>query len=152
MKYYLIWEESGVQKKKSYSSKPGMVYWKKKIVSLLGEDAIIEEGKELPSENGDEEPKKVVMTEKEIPLGLVDKEKSQLSDEKTGRFLLSNWNTKTESYTSRIYGSLTDKKRVIEPDGTISLEGDDIVKKHDKDKGIFTLTDGRKFSVGGWPV
>ena len=26
------------------------------------------------------------------------------------------------------------------------------IKKHDKEKGIYTLTDGRKFSVMGWPV
>jgi hypothetical protein len=152
MKYYVIWEESGVKKKKTYSSKPGVAYWKKKIVSLLGEKAIIEEGQELPAENEDEEPKKVVMTEKEKPLGPVDEEKTKLSPDKTGKFVLSNWNSQTGTYTSRIYGTLTDKKRVIEPDGSISLEGDDIIKKHDKEKGIYTLTDGRKFSVMGWPV
>lgn len=152
MKYYVIWEESGVKKKKTYSSKPGVAYWKKKIVSLLGEKAIIEEGQEIETKEKDEAPKKVVLKEKEKPLGPVDTEKTIMSSDNTGRFVLSNWNPKTKSYTSRIYGTLTTKRRVIEPDGSVSLEGDDIVKKHDKEKGIFTLTDGRKFTVMGWPV
>jgi len=152
MKYYVIWEESGVKKKKTYSSKPGVAYWKKKIIGLLGEKAILEEGQEIESKETDEEPKKVVLKEKEEPLGPVDTEKTNMSPDKTGRFVLSNWNPKTKTYTSRIYGSMTDQRKVIEPDGSISLEGDDIIKKHDKEKGIFTLTDGRKFTVMGWPV
>ena len=50
-----------------------------------------------------------------------------------------------------MYGSYNQNiKRVIEPDGTISLEGPDIVKKIEKDTFYRVLTDGRKFDANGW--
>ena len=63
----------------------------------------------------------------------------------------SNWNAKKGEYTSRMYGSFNDILRVIEPDGVISLQGNDIIQSTDK-KNIRTLTDGRRFDCSGWPV
>lgn len=63
----------------------------------------------------------------------------------------SNWNAKKGEYTSRMYGSFNDILRVIEPDGVISLQGNNIIQSVDK-KNIRTLTDGRRFDCMGWPV
>ena len=65
--------------------------------------------------------------------------------------IISNWNAKKGEYTSRMYGSLNDIIRVIEPDGVISLQGNNIIQSVDK-KNVRTLTDGRKFDGMGWPV
>ena len=149
MKYYVIWEESGVKKKKTYSSKPGVAYWKKKIIKELGEKCVLDEGKELVSESG--EKKEFSETKKEPMLGPIDQLNSRLNDVPTGRFIMSNWNQKKRAYQSRMYGGLNNYLKVIEPDGTISLQGQNIIKSTDK-KNIRTLTDGRKFDGMGWPV
>ena len=65
--------------------------------------------------------------------------------------IISNWNAKKGEYTSRMYGSLNDIIRVIEPDGVISLQGNNIIQSVDK-KNVRTLTDGRRFDCAGWPV
>lgn len=155
MKYYIIWEESGVKKKKTYSSKPGVSYWKKKIVGLLGENAILEEGEEKTEVETVEKPKKEAKKStgfNKVASVSSETKKSTENSKKNKDFNQSNWNPVKNEYTSRMYNSFNDTVRVIEPDDTISLQGNDIIKKHDKERGIYTLTDGRKFTVSGWPA
>lgn len=146
-RHYIKWVEKGEQKTKSYSSKQGLSYHRKKVVKLLGEDAILEEG----ITTGEDE---ISLSVKEKPLGKIDTEHSRLdADGTTGGFVLSNWNTVTKSYTSRVYGSLNDFIKIIEPDGSISLNGyaEEIIRKIDK-KGNRIFVDGRVFDPMGWPV
>ena len=148
--YYIKWKDAdGKEQVKTYAGVAGRNYWKKKIIKELGEKYIIDEGKELVSDTG--EKKKFSENEKEPMLGPIDQLHSRLNDAPTGRFIMSNWNQKKKVYQSRMYGGLNNYLKVIEPDGTISLQGQNIIKSTDK-KNIRTLTDGRRFDGMGWPV
>ena len=86
-------------------------------------------------------------------LGPVDPKLSRCEGDIKGTIIHSNWNPVTKSYTSRMYGSYNEKiKRIVEPDGSISLEGDSIVDHIEKGTFYRVLTDGRKFDAYGWPV
>jgi hypothetical protein len=148
--YYIKWKDAdGKEQVKTYAGVAGRNYWKNKIIKELGEKCIIDEGKELVSESG--EKKEFSETEKEPLLGPIDQLNSRLNDVPTGKFIMSNWNQKKKVYQSRMYGGLNNYLKVIEPDGTISLQGSNIIKSTDK-KNIRTLTDGRRFDCAGWPV
>ena len=86
-----------------------------------------------------------------IPPVEVDDHFSRISEIGKGQNILSNWNANKGEYQSRMYGSFNDILRVIEPDGTISLQGNNIIVSTDK-KNVRTLTDGRRFDCMGWPV
>lgn len=146
--YYIKWKgKRGKHHTKSYGSIAGRNYWEQKIRKEFGNDAVIELGKESIV-NG--KTQTFAEGKKEKLLGPVDLDNSRMSGERTRRFVLSNWNWKTQTYTSRLYGGLNEYYKVIEPDGTISLEGRDIIKST---KGkVRTLTDGRKFDLVGWVV
>lgn len=153
MGFYIKWNENGQEQEKSYDSKAGLLYRRKAIIKKLGQKAIIEEGQTV----GDGSEKKKLVSHSNSSkvdlLGPVDTKLSRCEGEIKGTIVHSNWNEKTKSYTSRMYGSYNQNvKRVIEPDGTISLEGPDIVKKIEKDTFYRVLTDGRKFDAYGWPV
>ena len=153
MGFYIKWNENGQEHEKSYDSKAGLLYRRKAIIKKLGQKAIVEEGQTVS--NGSEKKKLVShsMDRKVDLLGPVDAKLSKCEGEIKGTIIHSNWNQKTKSYTSRLYGSYNQNiKRVIEPDGSISLEGSDIVKKIEKDTFYRVLTDGRKFDAFGWPV
>ena len=83
-------------------------------------------------------------------LGAFDTNNSRMSETKTRILIQSNFNPKVRMYQSRLYGGLFDKYKVIEPDGTCTLEGQDIGTLQ-KD-GTFKTNDGRVFDVMGWPV
>jgi len=146
--YYINWKgKRGKKLTKTYSSIAGRNYWEQKIRKEFGDNAITGMGKEFTI---DGKTQKMPEGESEKLLGPIDLNNSQISGEPTRRFVLSNWNVDAKKYTSRLYGGLNDAHKVVEPDGTISLEGVDIIKST---KGnIRTLTDGRKFYIGGWPV
>lgn len=153
--FYIIWQdENGDEQRKDYSAAGGRNYWKEKIVNTLGAKAVIEEGKEATvQEGGKTIVKKFVDNEREKLLGPVDQELSIFGTAPIkGRFVMSNWNTQTRTYTSRLYGGLNDMFKVIEPDGAITLSGQDIIKRTDKETGTRTMIDGRKFTNGGWPI
>ena len=42
--------------------------------------------------------------------------------------------------------------KIVEPDGYISLHGTNIIKSTDKETGVRTFIDGRKFTAMGWPI
>ena len=154
--FYIIWkDENGEEQRKDYSAAGGRNYWKEKIVKTLGASAIIEEGKEaMVTEGGKTVAKKFVENEKEKLLGPIDGELSifGLAPEGEKRFVMSNWNTQTRTYTSRVYGGLNGMYKIVEPDGYISLHGTNIIKSIDKETGVRTFTDGRKFTSAGWPL
>ena len=154
--HYIIWkDENGEEQRKDYSAAGGRNYWKEKIVKTLGGSAIIEEGKEaMVTEGGKTVTKKFVENEKEKLLGPIDGELSifGLAPEGEKRFVMSNWNTQTRTYTSRVYGGLNGMYKIVEPDGYISLHGTNIIKSTDKETGVRTFTDGRKFTAAGWPL
>jgi len=151
MGFYIKWEENGQEHEKSYDSKAGLLYRRKAIIKKFGQEAILEEGQTVS--DGTKKEKTVKLSNKVDLLGPVDTKLSRCEGEIKGTIVHSNWNEKTKSYTSRMYGSYNQNiKRVIEPDGTISLEGPDIVKKIEKDTFYRVLTDGRKFDAYGWPV
>ena len=153
--FYIVWQdENGDEQRKDYSAASGRNYWKDKIVNTLGAKAIIEEGKEASvQEGGKTIVKKFVENEKEKLLGPIDQELSIFGTAAVkGRFVMSNWNTQTRTYTSRLYGGLNDMFKVIEPDGAITLSGQNIIKKTDKETGERTMVDGRKFTNAGWPI
>ena len=151
MGFYIKWEENGQEHEKSYDSKAGLLYRRKAIIKKFGQEAILEEGQTVS--DGTKKEKTVKLSNKVDLLGPVDTKLSRCEGEIKGTIVHSNWIEKTKSYTSRMYGSYNQNiKRVIEPDGTISLEGPDIVKKIEKDTFYRVLTDGRKFDAYGWPV
>ena len=153
MGFYIKWNENGQEHEKNYDSKAGLLYRRKAIIKKLGQKAIVEEGQTVS--DGSEKKKLVShsMDRKVDLLGPVDAKLSKCEGEIKGTIIHSNWNQQTKSYTSRLYGSYNQNiKRVIEPDGSISLEGSDIVKKIEKDTFYRVLTDGRKFDAFGWPV
>ena len=154
--FYIVWkDENGDEQRKDYSAAGGRNYWKEKIVKTLGASAIIEEGKEaMVTEGGKTVAKKFIENEKEKLLGPIDGELSifGLAPEGEKRFVMSNWNTATRTYTSRVYGGLNGMYKIVEPDGYISLHGTNIIKSTDKETGIRTFTDGRKFTAAGWPL
>ena len=155
--HYIIWkDENGEEQRKDYSAAGGRNYWKEKIIKTLGESAVIEEGKEiLVEEGGKQVSKKILENQREELLGPVDMALSIFGMEPTKRrFVMSNWNPFSKSYTSRLYGGMNDLFKVIEPDGYISLHGhkSKVIKHLDKETGIRTLTDGRQFTGQGWPI
>jgi hypothetical protein len=83
-------------------------------------------------------------------LGAFDTVNSRMSETKTGVLVQSNFNPKVKMYQSRLYGGLFDMYKVVEPDGTTTLYGQDIGSRQ-KD-GTFKTTDGRTFDTMGWPV
>ena len=151
MGFYIKWEENGQEYEKSYDSKAGLLYRRKSVIKKFVQEAILEEGQTVS--DGSKKEKTVKLSNKVDLLGPVDPSLSQCAGEVRSTIVHSNWNEKTKSYTSRMYGSYNQNvKRVIEPDGSISLEGPDIVKKIEKDTFYRVLTDGRKFDAYGWPV
>jgi len=155
--YYIIWkDENGEEQRKDYSAAGGRTYWKEKLLKQFGKQCIVEEGREGLVDDGTGKKVKHVVKEgvPEKPLGPVDEELSifGLAPKGEKRFVLSNWNTSTRTYTSRLYGGLNDMFKVVEPDGYISIQGQNIIKKTDKETGVRTLTDGRKFTAMGWPI
>ena len=153
MGYYIKWEENGNEVEKSYDSKAGLLYRRKAIIKKYGGKAILEEGQDVGQGS---EKKKVVgydASNKLSLLGPVDPKLSRCEGDIKGTIVHSNWNPATNTYTSRMYGSYNEKiKRIVEPDGSISLEGDSIVDHIEKGTYYRVLTDGRKFDVYGWPV
>ena len=156
--YYIVWkDENGAEQRKDYSAAGGRSYWKEKLIKQLGKDAIIEEGREAFVDDGNGNKVKHV-TKEGVPeklLGPVDEELSIFGLAPKGegrRFVLSNWNTETRTYTSRVYGGLNGMYKIVEPDGYISLHGTNIIKSTDKETGVRTFVDGRKFTAMGWPL
>ena len=149
--YYIKWRDAGGKEQtKTYAGVAGRNYWEKKIIKELGESAILDMGKEI-ADSTTKKTKRVSDTEKAPLLGPIDQYHSRISEVPTGSFVISNWNPYKKAYMSRMYGSLNDILKVIEPDGAISLQGNKIVKSTDKNN-IRTLTDGRRFDMMGWPV
>ena len=129
--YYIKWKDAkGKEQVKTYAGIAGRNYWKNKIIKELGDKCIVDEGKELVTESGASQ--KFSESEKEPLLGPIDQYHSRLSDVPTGRFVMSNWNQKKKVYQSRMYGGLNNYLKVIEPDGAISLQGQNIIKSTDK--------------------
>jgi len=154
--FYIVWkDENGKEQRKDYSAAGGRTYWKEKLITTLGKECIIEEGKEAYVEEGGKKVKKTfIESEKEKLLGPIDEELSifGLAPKGEKRFVMSNWNTDTRTYTSRVYGGLNGMYKIIEPDGYISLHGQNIIKSTDKETGVRTFIDGRKFTAAGWPL
>lgn len=141
VEYYILYDDArGVEKEKIYKTKKGY----ENALTKMG-DSVIEHGV-----NDETRHEKAKENRKSPLLGSIDSEHSRMQTERLTKIVQSNFNPKTKTYTSRIYSSLTGRNSVIEPDGSVSLEGKDIVKS-DKN-GILTLTDGRKFYRDGWPV
>lgn len=151
MNHFIRWMENGEKKEKIYNSQAGVLYRKKAIIRKFGEDCILEIGKtdeSVPSATAER------VVPKPKLLGPIDPELSRCGDEPTGKIVHSNWNNKTKTYTSRVYGTYGKNVRIVEPDGSVSLEGtgNSIVRTIEKDTYYRVMTDGRKFDAFGWPV
>ena len=152
MGYYIKWNESGNEVEKTYDSKAGLLYRRKAVIKKFGQKAIIEEGQSVGE--GSEKKKLVSHSAEKLELrGPIDPALSRCNGDVKGTIVHSNWNNNTKSYTSRLYGTYNaNVVRVVEPDGTISLEGPKIVDHIEKGTFYRVLTDGRKFDAYGWPV
>jgi hypothetical protein len=146
-KFYVEYVDSdGSTIDKGYASKGGYEY----AVQRMRNQGIKVEDHGAYGPKG----KKVSNLHAEGPVmkGPIDMAYSQMSEEKTRTIVQSNFHPIIKRYTSRLYGGLNGMMKVVEPDGNWSLSGQKIVKKTDKETGIRTLTDGRTFTAGGWPV
>lgn len=153
--FVIKWKENGKTQEKTYDSKAGLQYRRRQIIKKHGEKAILSEVQTAGTGKN--------MVEIEVggrseagPRGKIDPNLSQVDpDNKNIHVVESNWNNKVGAYTSRMYGKDFGRGyRVLEPDGSISLEGyiEEVVKKRSKDTGNVTLSDGRTFDGSGWPV
>ena len=145
VKFYIDFKEGRKKKEtKEFTSKQGyekaLVRIRKNTKMKVVEHGKYDrKGKRIATEDG---PPKL--------LGAFDTANSRMSETKTRVLVQSNFNPKVKMYQSRLYGGLFDVYKVIEPDGTCTLYGQDIGTRQ-KD-GTFKTTDGRTFGAGGWPV
>ena len=152
--FVIKWKENGKTHEKTYDSKAGLQYRRRQIIKKFGEKAILSEVQATGT--GDNQVEINVGKGTKEPLrGKIDPGLSRIDDSGSQvRLVESNWNQKTKSYTSRMYGADFGRSYyIMEPDGSVSLKGsfEELIKNRDKKTLVYNMPDGRKFD-GSWPV
>lgn len=157
--FTIKWKENGDTFEKTYDTKAGLDYRRRSIVKKFGKEAIVSESKLVKNDDGTTVEIGAGKTNKaEAMKGPVDENLAIMGagpNDTAPRLQLSNWNHKTKSYTSRMYGADFGRSvRVIEPDGQVSLQGprNKVVKHVIKGSYLNVLSDGRVFDAFGWAV
>jgi hypothetical protein len=155
--FYIEWVDSdGQTLRKEYKGQGGRDTWRSKIIDQLGTRSIVGEGIDtiITDQDGNKNKTTYKQDSVEKLLGPVDMTLTKMEDLEKGqrlkRFVITSWNSELKRYTARLYGGLDGTYKVVEPDGTISLEGKNIIRKN-KD-GVRTLIDKRCFDKRGFPI
>ncbi len=156
--FVIKWKENGDTFEKEYDSKAGLQYRKRAITKKFGASAIISETQVVGEGDAAVEFATAGSRQRDPMLGPVDPYLSVMgAGDNVSRPSLhhSNWNHRTRSYTSRMYGKDFGRGvRVLEPDGGVSLEGErsKVIKQVIKGSYLQILSDGRVFDAFGWAV
>lgn len=158
MAFVIKWKENGDTFEKEYDSKAGLQYRRRSIIKKFGASAIISESQIVGEGKEAVELATSASRQRDPMLGPVDPYLAIMgAGDNVHRPTLhhSNWNHRTRSYTSRMYGKDFGRGvRVVEPDGSVSLEGErgKVIKTTIKGSYLQILSDGRVFDPFGWPV